>query len=137
AAIHFLAFHYTDASDHLGWSSLEPQHPVPGIAPFHRWKGHVPAKLVSAIRRVWPRDLRGQVADDLPLREQDLYLLSVGKFHWTQDQPWSLQDWNHYALKRSAFTQPSRQWLSRQAKYSQRTGIQNRKVFPSVQVDAS
>lgn len=87
--------HQRNAADHLLGSDLEPQGPVPCLAPGDGGQGHVAAELQGAVRRIGPGHLGSQELDDLPVGEKFLGCHRVGKFERAQPKSRCLKHGRH------------------------------------------
>src|SRR5690606_3927828 len=85
-AIGLLADQKTDDPCHRLWFDLRSHRPVPAFAAGRLRFDHRAVPRHRAVGRIWPRHLRGQVADDLPLRELALDLVEIPFLDGPKDQ---------------------------------------------------
>ena len=78
---------------------------MPRSSLFHRRQRNVTIELVGSIRRIGPGYVFGEIAHDLPLREQKLDLSGVSKFQRTKQEARSLEQGN--LTSRRGFTRAS------------------------------
>ena len=84
-----------DRSDQLVRDRFQAKRPGPFVSPRDSGQCDVTIKLESAIGWIRPRHSVSDIANNLPMRKQNLSLLGVRQFQRTQDQPGCFQDWNH------------------------------------------
>ena len=66
---------------------------MPLLAARHRGEGNVAIVDVSAIFGIWPGHSVRKIANDFPMRKQNLGSLSVGQLQGAEDEPGSFENW--------------------------------------------
>jgi hypothetical protein len=79
-----VALHEADGADDLTGRSFKAQGPVPLFAARDGGKSVIAVPVDGGVRRERPRNLGVEVANDLPLREEQLDLLCVADREWAQ-----------------------------------------------------
>src|ERR1019366_1569595 len=84
-----------DAADQSVRRTFETQSPVPFLAALHGRESMVAVPGKGAVGWVGPGDNPTHITHNLPVREQDLDLCSVGQFQWPQQEPRCLNRRHH------------------------------------------
>src|SRR3954470_13242304 len=80
-----------DGSDVLLGRFPDAQRPMPFVAAFDCRQGDVAIEGEGSVGRIWPRNNRVQVFDNLPVREEELRLLRVRELERPQQEPRSMK----------------------------------------------
>jgi hypothetical protein len=95
AAVIVLAACKAKGSDDLVCGCLQAKGPGPFVATLDCGKKNVAIEALDAVRRVGPRNARVEVLHDLPLREEELYLLGVFELKRAEQEAFGLEGGRH------------------------------------------
>ena len=113
-AVDLLPFQQRDAADQLLWFRFQSKRPMPLVSASHRGEGYIPIVGAGAVWRIGPGNAFREIANDLPMRKQELRLLRIGELQGKQQETRSLQRGDHASrmikqtiLKRLLWNPPS------------------------------